>query len=315
MTTSAQVMPLKKSYRATIYPDADLPEGFGEAIVKLETLLQIPIWLIVQNEDSDWGAIGPDVYKAFRKEKATIEEGKPIGVLLQSPGGQADEAYRIMRLFQRRTENIVTIVPHYAKSATTLMALAGKKIMMGRDAEFGPIDVQIYDADKEEYDSALNAVQSLERLNAYAIRALDEAMTLFLLRTRKKPEILLPFAIDYANKLINPLSSKIDTIDLTKKSRELKVAEEYALRLMRPNYSRAEAERIANHLVSSYPTHGFVIGRTEATVFENPTRGKPFGLGLHMDTPSKEVEVVFDDLTLHLEKLTVIGRVKEKEVA
>lgn len=311
----AALAPAKKLYRASIYPDADLPEAFGEAIMKLEALLEMPIWLIVQNEDSKWGEISGDVYRGFRKQKASIEEGKPVGILFQSPGGQADEAYRIMRLFQRRTENITAIIPHCAKSGATLMVLAGKRILMGRDAELGPIDVQIYDSDKEGYDSALNAVQSLERLNAYAIQALDQAMSLFIGRTRKKPEVLLPFAIDYANKLITPLSSKIDTIELTRRSRELKVAEEYALRLMRANYSRPTAERIASHLVSSYPTHGFVIGHFEAASYESPQRGKPFGLGLKVEQQvSKEVEAVFDDLVQYLERITAIGRIAVKEV-
>jgi hypothetical protein len=309
--STAQVTPIKKAYRASIYPAGDLPVSFGERIAQLESLLQIPIWLIVQNGRGDWSDIGQEVYHGFRSSKSEIEEGKPVGILLHSPGGLAEEAYKIMRLFQRRTEDVSVIVPHYAKSAATLMALAGKKIFMGRDAELGPLDVQFWDTDKEGWESALNSVQSLERLNVYAIRMLDEAMSLMLLRTRKKPEVLLPHAIDYAAKLISPLSSKIDTLDLTKKSRELKVAEEYALRLMKAHYSRAIAERIAKDLVSNYPTHGFVIGRVESSVFESPAKGKPFGLGLKIEDTPKEVEVVFDELTAQLESLTVIGRVKE----
>src|ERR1022692_2149925 len=57
---------------------------------------------------------------------------------------------------------------------------------------------------------------------------------------------------------------KIDTVDYTKKSRELKVAQEYAVRLMQKNYHQKEAKQIAAHLVEQYPTHGFVIDREEA---------------------------------------------------
>ena len=74
-----------------------------------------------------------------------------------------------MRLFQRRTDEFYTVVPIYAKSAATLMVLGGKEIVMGMEAELGPLDVQLYDEDKDDFDSALNAVQSLERLNAYAL--------------------------------------------------------------------------------------------------------------------------------------------------
>ena len=303
-----------KKYFASIYPtDKSLPDEFGKLITELEEKLELPIWLIVQNDDeSDWGYLSREVYNDFRNAKNKIEEGKPVALLLHSGGGQAEYAYKIVRIFQRRSAELTILVPHYAKSAATLMALGGKRIIMGGEAELGPLDVQIYDSEKEDYDSALNAVQSLERLNAYALTALDQGMQLFLARTRKKPDALLPLAITYATGIIKPLVEKIDTIDLTKKSRELKVAEDYAIRLMRSNYAPQVAQRIASHLVERYSTHGFVIDRTEAMVYETPARSKPFGLGLKIEKAKSEIELVFDSLTPHLEKLTVVGRVVER---
>src|SRR3954467_14174828 len=63
---------------------------------------------------------------------------------------------------------------------------------------------------------------------------------------------------------LRPLLEKIDTLDYTRKSRELKVAEEYAIRLMRPTYKAVKAKRVARQLVEKYPTHGFVIDSYEA---------------------------------------------------
>lgn len=252
-----------------------------------------------------------DVYKAFRGVKGQIVEKKPVGLLLHSAGGMAKEAYEIVRLFQRRTDKLSTIVPQYAKSAATIMALGGNNIIMGQEAELGPIDVQIYDQDNEEYKSALNAVQSLERLNAYALTALDQYMLLLIGRIGKKPDSLLPLASQYATSMIKPLVEKIDAINITERSRDLKVAEDYAFRLMNEaGYRYNVAKRIARELVERYSTHGFVIDRSEAKTHER-FGSETFGLGLNITDHNQSIEPVFDSLLPFLEKLTVIGKIQE----
>ncbi len=260
--------PVPKHYYASISgkPSEPLPDGFVVAIKKLEVALKAPLWLLIQNGEMSMD--GP-VYTSFRDAKLEIEENRPVALMVESPGGQAEYAYKIARLFQRRASAFTVIVPQWAKSAATLLTLGGSRIIMGRDAELGPLDVQIFDPDKEEYDSALNAVQSLERLNAFALTAMDQVMQLLLLRTRKKSDVLLPMVFDHTTKFLRPLLEKIDTIELTRKSRDLKVAEQYAVRLMKnAGYSWSEAQRIARALVERFPTHGFVIDRQEAEAKE-----------------------------------------------
>jgi hypothetical protein len=166
----------------------------------------------------------------------------------------------------------------------------------------------MYDTNRDEWDSALNAVQSFERLNAYAMMAYDQAMQLFVSRTRKKPNVLMPLALQYATGLVGPLADKIDTFEVTSKSRELKVAEDYAVRIMRPNYPQMTASSIARTLVERYSTHGFVIDKTEAGGRAN----SPYNLGLKIADFSVEVEDIFTNLTPFLEKRgPVIGRIVE----
>src|SRR5271170_415654 len=93
--------------------------------------------------------------------------------------------------------------------------------------------------------------------------AIDQMTPLLMRRTGRKLDTLLPLVLDYAVSFVKPLLNKIDTVEFTKKARELKVAEEYASRLLRPNHP-GQHERIANHLVDQYPTHGFVIDADEA---------------------------------------------------
>lgn len=305
--------PRKKKYVASIWSrTAEVEPDLATLVLELERQLERKIWLLVHSgEDERWDQISEEVYHGFRDKKNEILSNEKVGLLIHSPGGQASYAYQIARLFQRRTGDFLTIVPCYAKSAATLMAIGGSQIMMGSEAELGPLDVQVYDGDKEEWGSALNAVQSLERLNAYALSAFDQAMLLLASRTRKKSDSLMPLALKFATSIVKPLVEKIDTIDLTRKSRELKVAEDYAIRLMRGNYSRDDAARIASNLVARYSTHGFVIDSTEAGK-EGASSGNPINLGLNVTEAAGEIEALFTKLVPQLERTSIIGKVMEK---
>jgi hypothetical protein len=182
---------------------------------------------------------------------------------------------------------------------------------MGMDAEIGPLDVQIYDTERDEWDSALNAVQSFERMNAYALTAFDQAMIFFSARTGKKPAILMPLALQYATNLVTPMVDKIDTLEVTGKARELKVAEDYAIRIMRPNYTQPIAQTIARNLVERYSTHGFIIDKAEAGT-PKPARSSAFNLGLNVIDPSQQVEEIFTRFTPYSCKAgPIIGRIVE----
>jgi hypothetical protein len=181
--------------------------------------------------------------------------------------------------------------------------------MMSRQAELGPLDVQLFDPDKEDYGSALNAVQSLERLNAFSMTAVDQMMFMLATRYGRKMDVALPLVLEYATKFARPLLEKIDTVDYVKKSRELKVAEEYAIRLMMPHYAHGTAKSIARKLVEMYPTHGFVIDREEAE--SAPRHGVAYGLGLKVSHPNKEVESIMRRMIPFLDTIPAIGRLTE----
>ena len=301
-------------YYAEIFPGhgVPLPDSFCAAVKEMEGILDIPIWLLIQNGEGACSSLDGRVFKGFRKLKAQISEERPVGLLVDSSGGDAKFAYHIARLFQRRTSQLTVMVPQYAKSAATLLALGASKLILGRDSELGPLDVQIFDPEREDYDSALNAVQSLERLNAFSLTAVDQAVRLFMARTGKKSDTLLPLVLEYVTNFVKPLLEKIDTVDYTKKSRDLKVAEQYAIRLMRPNFSRSNAERIAGHLVEKYSTHGFVIDPQEAEACEQVGPTEWFGLGLTtIETPAEGIEEAMEKIAPFLDTITAIGRLRE----
>ena len=79
-----------------------------------------------------------------------IEElsGDSIDVLIETPGGNAEVVEDIARLLRSRFHNIGFIVPGWAKSAGTILAMAGDEILMGPSSALGPIDAQMTWKDK-----------------------------------------------------------------------------------------------------------------------------------------------------------------------
>lgn len=320
--TAASVLPKKlKRFGASVHFSAvdaarirdGVPAEFVELIRQLETELSMPVWLLIQNGRSkQFSQIDRPTFKGFQQVKSEIPDGEPVALLIESPGGLPDEAFHIARLFQRRGKPFTILVPQYAKSAATLLALAGHDLIMGRDAELGPLDVQVFEETRERMGSALNTLQALERLHADSMRIVDEMMQLLVLRTGKKVEALLPAVLCHGTDFVKPLVEKIDTLDYTEKSRAMKMAEDYAIELMScAGYHTEEAEQIAHELVTSFSDHGFIIDAASARKIVRFPGKSPHGLAIQ-DAPVA-VEKIFDNLLPFLDDFTIIGRLQERE--
>ena len=67
----------------------------------------------------------------------------PIDLVLHTPGGLVLAATQIARAINRRKGKVTAIVPHYAMSGGTLIALAADEIVMSENAVLGPVDPQL----------------------------------------------------------------------------------------------------------------------------------------------------------------------------
>jgi hypothetical protein len=291
-----------QKYRTSIYCGGkDLDEDFVKAIKELESALKMPVWALIQNPppgDPDWTQLNNVVFQAFLDQIDQFEQGKPVALLIDSPGGDARFAYKLARILNVRCGEYIVVIPSFAKSAATLLSLGASRIVLGPYAELGPLDMQIDDPDREESGSALNHVQTLERLSAFALRTMDQTMLLMLRRTSKKISNILPQAMEFASSLVRPLLENLDVVKYTEMARILKVGEVYAERLLRRKYGRQAAE-IAGKLVTDYPEHGFVIEHSEAKT-----------IGLDVESPSSEVAQAITKLLPFINDLTVIGRLQ-----
>ncbi|MBS0661274.1 MAG: hypothetical protein JSR82_23910 [Verrucomicrobia bacterium] len=258
------------------------------------------MWLLVQNGVGRYDDLNHEISSLFRKDKAMMKAGEQVAVLIDSPGGQARCSYQIANMLRKHCGGFTAVVPQYAKSAATLLALGAKDIILGADAELGPLDAQFHDTGTEEVRSALDEVQSMERLFAVGLDAVDRTMQLIIQRTGKKVENVLGPTMHFVAEMMTPLVQKIDTVQFTLKSRILKVAEEYATRLLVPQYSPAKAKQLARHLVERYPEHGFVIDSREAASF-----------GLSVKVADSAQSEIFERMIPFLNRTTVIGKIIE----
>jgi ClpP class serine protease len=67
----------------------------------------------------------------------------PIDLILHTPGGLVLASDQIAHALKRHPGHVTVIVPHYAMSGGTLVALAADEILMDRDAVLGPVDPQL----------------------------------------------------------------------------------------------------------------------------------------------------------------------------
>ena len=290
---------------ASLHAHGEKVPALCQLVKALEDELKVPVWMCIQHDATGahgpWSTMSPTIADAIRDELSGCKDPR-LAVLVHSPGGQATCAYQLGTAFAKRPEGFWCLVPRYAKSAATLMALGASKIIMGPLAEFGPLDAQILNMDREEYMSALDEVQSLERLQKFALDALDSTMNFLGPRTMKKVDTILPLATQFVHGMVQPLFASIDVVHYTQLSRTLKVAEEYAVRLMEPRLGREKAVEIATRLTATYPEHGFVIDLNEIK-----------DIGLPAEEATGSVAAILDQMVPILRQVTAIGRVVSQQ--
>ncbi|WP_456367938.1 SDH family Clp fold serine proteinase [Thermococcus sp.] len=96
-------------------------------------LFGIPVYKFISIEDSE------EILRAIRM----APKDKPIDLIIHTPGGLVLAATQIAKALKEHPAETRVIVPHYAMSGGTLIALAADKIIMDPHAVLGPVDPQL----------------------------------------------------------------------------------------------------------------------------------------------------------------------------
>jgi len=177
---------------------------------------------------------------------------KDIDLVLVSPGGNGEAGYRIGHAFQQwarqRDLSFRAIIPLYAKSAATILALGANEITMGLHSEIGPIDLQIPKLDMARnqwrYVPAMAVIDGLKLVGEHIGR--------------------LPAMSKFFEEILGKERLSLDELGLLERSRESgkQYAELLLMGGMIPDMdvARATAERLSDY----YKFHGHPIDSFEA---------------------------------------------------
>jgi Serine dehydrogenase proteinase len=195
------------------------------------------------------------------------EQIEIMNILLDSPGGSLDSAFKAVRYLSCYARELNLYVPRRAKSASTLLALGATRIFLSRFAELGPLDTQIFDPrNPVAYVSALDCYQSVDHVRQFGITTMSEALKQLSADAGVQVPLadLLGTASAFAIGAIDPMLRGIRALDFGAWGRSLKIGEKYAHMLLRDHHPK-EAEKIAARLVYDYTHHLFPIDYREAS--------------------------------------------------
>ena len=97
------------------------------------SLLGVPLMRHIDLDDAE------SVLQAIRETPA----GRPIEIILHTPGGLVLAASQIATALADHDGPVTAVIPHYAMSGGTMIALAADEIVLDRHAALGPIDPQL----------------------------------------------------------------------------------------------------------------------------------------------------------------------------
>ncbi|MGH9957727.1 MAG: SDH family Clp fold serine proteinase [Pyrinomonadaceae bacterium] len=195
-----------------------------------------------------------------------------IDFWIESTGGDAHAAYKLVLDLRSRCKQLRSIVIDYAKSAATLLVMGTDQIFMAPAAELGPLDIQLEHPDREGVViSGLEAAGSLEFLGRTAFGLVCMGGAGIVKYTELPRAIVLHETTQFVAQLLEPIVGKFDPHLIRRANKQLKVAERYAItmlqkRVLPPSHqlSPENAQKLLKRLVSEYPVHEFIISREEA---------------------------------------------------
>lgn len=182
---------------------------------------------------------------------------------LCTPGGDPHAGFRIARALQHTYDGFDALIPRYCKSAGTLVAVGAQKLFLDDMSELGPLDIQIKKSDEIiGQNSGLDILQAVNYLQSQAMVAFRN----YLVDLTKNAGLSTRVASDISTRLttglFEPIFAQIDPMKLAEMQRATEIAFAYGNRLNEKSKNLRAAGLAA--LVTSYPSHSFVIDRKEA---------------------------------------------------
>lgn len=154
------------------------------------SILGLPISRYISIEDSE------QVLRAIRM----TPDDMPIDILLHTPGGLVLASEQIAHALLRHPAKVSVLVPHYAMSGGTMIALAADDIIMDGNAVLGPVDPQL-----GQYP-AVSIISAVKRKN---INRVDDETLILADMAQKAMRQVEEFLVQLMTKRMPPDKAKI----------------------------------------------------------------------------------------------------------
>ncbi len=114
-----------------------------DAIRQIQSLTDRQLIVYEANILSSGGSLSEQDIQPFADLLSRVDRGSRVDLMLHTSGGDIDAAEKIVYMCREVASGFRVVVPEYAKSAGTLVALAADSVVMGLTSELGPIDPQL----------------------------------------------------------------------------------------------------------------------------------------------------------------------------
>lgn len=227
-------------------------------------------YVLIWMDDIDTGRM-VDIRRSIEDTVGASREQVEVDLWIESAGGDAHVAYKLAILLRHTACHVRVVVPDYAKSAATLLALVGDEIFLAPSAELGPLDAQLPQEGSLAPISALNISKAADEVArdavALAIQGGGELLVVTGLSRAETLNAMLRFSAEFSQSLVCQLDPK-----LVHQAKELlRVTARYAVDLLETKLN-GDAWEVAQRLVEDFPTHSFVIAPTAAKALGLPIR-------------------------------------------
>jgi len=128
-------------------------------------LFGLPFYRFIDIEDSE---------RILRAIRLTPDE-MPIDIIVHTPGGLVLAAEQIAHALVRHSARVTVMIPHYAMSGGTLLALAADEILVDPDAILGSLDPQLGQGFPASSIIAASEMKDRELLEDATLILLDQA--------------------------------------------------------------------------------------------------------------------------------------------
>lgn len=194
-------------------------------------------------------------------------------LLLVTPGGNPDAAYKIGKYIQSRYANFTCFIPGLCKSAGTLLAIGATDLVFSPYGELGPLDVQLTKTDDLfGQESGLNISEAFRTVEDRAKRTFHNLIGEIIQSSGGVVSFQTAShcASEIVASLYGPIFGRIDPEEVGSRARAMRLGEDYGIRLNQ-KFSNLKEDAL-ERLSQSYSSHGFVIDAEEACALFNRVR-------------------------------------------